>query len=184
MDTNIVITEQNLKNIIRECIYEKLNNSSKSIKEIIDYSLFSHSILNEMALHKKEFEKHIYNLKDQLVENWCLCAFCSLYDKTNPNFSHWKVEFASYSNKIKRVSLKAGSKYKIIHNIYIEKFDLNQPKMIGMIFKEKFIDEQLQDNDVFNNICNVCAQNAEKLVKFLADDEFLTKDYISLTFEN
>ena len=70
-----------------------LNDEPCSLEESVTYNLFKSGVINEMAFKQKDYINHIASLRCKLIENWCLCAYCSLYDKENDNFHHWESEF-------------------------------------------------------------------------------------------
>lgn len=184
-ETKIQLTINELKNIIRECVDTMLisekKGERKSYADVIGYNLYNKGYITEMALHKKDFVSLLLDLKDRLIENWCLCAYCSLYDKTNDNFDHWCVEFMSYANKIKRCNIKGGSKEKVIFDTYINNYDINTANMIFRIIRGKFNREQIDENLTIM-ISEICAQNASLIVNFLSNDEYESEEYIMRTF--
>lgn len=186
MGKMIRLTIDDLKKIITECLdamrVSDNKGENKSYNDIINYNLYGNGYLTEMALHKDEFIDLILNLKDQLVENWCLCAYCSLYDNINPNYEHWCSEFSSYANKIKRCNIKSGNKQKMIFITYIDKYDLNDSDMIYRIIHEKLIKEQI-DEHIIRNLCEYFAQNAKLLTDYLSNNDYETQEYIMRTFE-
>ena len=56
----------------------------KSIKEYI-LDVIQESYVFEMAYNRKEIKKRVEALINQIIENWCLIKYCSLYDKNNIN---------------------------------------------------------------------------------------------------
>ena len=56
----------------------------KSIKEYI-LNVIQESYIFEMAYDRKEIKKRVEALTNQIIENWCLIKYCSLYDKNNTN---------------------------------------------------------------------------------------------------
>lgn len=185
MAKTIKLTVDDLRNIIVECLDSMFvsegKGQKKSYKDIVEYNLYNRGIINEMALHKSEFIDLILNLKDQLVQNWCLCAYCSLYDKTNENYDHWCVEFASYANKIKRCNLKGGNKQNVIFNTYVDKYDLSDPNMVYRIIRGKFIKEQIDDS-ISKSLSEIFSQQIKTIVQFLTNDNYETEEYIMRTF--
>lgn len=181
----IQITIDDLRKVIKECLDQyaicEEKNQIKPYNEIIDYNLYNRGYINEMAFHKKEFIDEIANLKDQLIQNWCLCAYCSLYDKYNTNYDHWCVEFSAYANRIKGCNLKSGGKYKIIRATYIDKYDLNDSGTIHRIIRTKLRKEYIEDKFIYQ-LSEIFTQNVENLVKFLSDDNYDTEDYIARIF--
>ena len=57
---------------IKEYILEKLQNT----------------LVFEMAYSRKELKTIFADILDQIIENWCLVKYCSLYDPTNINKNH------------------------------------------------------------------------------------------------
>lgn len=182
----MVITEQALKEIVSDCIDDwhnrYRNDSSCDLDNVVSYQLFRRGMVNEMAFRRKDFINHIAALRCQLIENWCLCAYCKLYDIDNDNFNHWKSEFIAHSNNIKNCRLKDGDKEKVIIQTYIDNFDLNDPAMIKQIIKPKFIKENIDYNRI-EAVAQICASNALNIVKFLSTDNYSSEEYLSLTFE-
>lgn len=185
MAKKIQLTLEELKHIVHECMdsmfISERKGECKTFKDVIDYNLYVKDYITEMALHKKDFVGLLLDLKDQLIENWRLCAYCSLYDKANENFDHWLVEFSSYANKIKRCNLKSGDKSKVIYNTYVEKFDLNDSNMVYRIIRGKFNREGL-DDETAKTISEFCAQNIVSIINLLSCDGYETEEYIMRTF--
>lgn len=183
----IKLTLNELREIITESIDSMIlserKGESKTPKNIVDAILYKKGYINEMALHKDEFIDLILNLKDQLVENWCLCAYCSLYDEYNDNFNHWSGEFSAYANKIKRCNLKSGNKLKIITKEYVDKYDLNDSNMIYRIIRGKFNREQI-DEKIAKSISEFFPKYVSSLISFLSNDNYETDEYIMRTFNN
>lgn len=185
MNKTFQLTENILREIIKDSIsvwYNKYyNNSETNLDEIINYELFKKGIITEMALKKKDFIFHISSLRCQLIENWCLCAYCSLYDKNNNNFKHWKNEFIAHADNIKNCKLKDGNKEKAINKTYIDKFDLNESLMIKQIIQGKFKIENL-DLKCLDSISQLCTKNILNIIKFLCDDNYNSIDYVKRLF--
>ena len=185
--SSITLPENKLRELIKKCLNDllisELKNDKKSYDDIVDFNLYDCGYINEMAFHKKDFIYYISNIRLQLIQNWCLCAYCSIYDKNNSNFNHWIGEFSAYANRIKNSVLKSGNKKNIIYDIYINRFDLNSNEMIKRIINGNFIKEKILDTKIIDSISNICADNAESLVKFLGDDKYTTEEYIMRTFK-
>ena len=54
----------------------------------------------------KDYKEKAESLRFQIVENWCLCKYCQLYDNNNTNFNHWLGELRAYINKLKFLNIK------------------------------------------------------------------------------
>lgn len=182
MKKKIIISEEKLREVISDIVDDWSHNNNTPFNEVVTYQLFKKGIINEMAFKKKDFIPHITSLRIQLIENWCLCAYCCLYDKTNENFHHWKTEFAAHADNIKASKLKDGDKFKIISKIYLDMFDLNDPSMISQIIRSKFKKECIDENCI-ESISQICAKSSLDLVKFLSNDSYSSDEYIARTFE-
>lgn len=183
----IIITEETLREIVSNCIDDWCsryqNDIPCNVEDVVSYQMFKKRIINEMAFKRKDFVNHIASLRCQLIENWCLCAYCKLYDEWNENFNHWKCEFIAHSDNIKNCKLKDGDKGKVIKQTYIDTFDLNDPSMIKQIIRGKFIRECI-DDVCMETIAQMCASNALTLVKFLSTSNYPSEEYVSITFDS
>lgn len=64
----------------------------------------------EMAYGRSKYQDTIIDLTSQLVENWCLIRYCTLYDKHNINKNHWKSELRAYILKLNGMFVKVDKK--------------------------------------------------------------------------
>ena len=62
-----------------------------NLKEYLLESLQSTYIF-EMAYDRKHLKKMVDGLFAQIIENWCLVRYCTLYDPNNTTKNHWKKE--------------------------------------------------------------------------------------------
>ena len=80
------------------------------------YSVPSDKVLSkgievfEMATPLKKYINRVENLRIQIVENWCLCKYCQMFDPSNYNFNHWKGELHSYLKDLSGLMLIIMSK--------------------------------------------------------------------------
>ena len=135
----------------------------------------------EMANSKSEFEKLVYNLFEQIIENWCLVKLCDLYpqESFSINRNHWCSELKSYIGRIYRFKIKSNNnhKYKYIYNIFVNSYELNDKNEVANWIRNKFIKEDLQK--YINIISEECANNIETICQVLASDSINTiDDYI------
>lgn len=186
MGKKIILSEEKFNEIVSNTLdelrYRSSNNEGIDINEVISYQLFKKGIINEMAFKKKDFIRHIASLRIQLLENWCLCAYCCMYDKMNDNFHRWETEFIAHADNIKASKLKDGDKFKIISQTYLDNFDLNDPSMIHQIIRGKFKRECIEDSCA-DAISQICAKETIGLIKFLSNDNYSSDEYVARTFE-
>lgn len=102
-----------------------------------------------MAISLKDFRIKVDGLRFQLVENWCLCKWCQMFDPENNNFIHWAKELSTHMSNLKFVVLKAGDKRKTLRKMLITDYDYDydydydDPSMVLQIINDKFTVENL-----------------------------------------
>ena len=72
-----------------------------------------------MAVALKTYIARVNGLRFQLVENWCLCKWCQLFNPECENFAHWITELKACIDNLKFVDIKNGiDKYKLLLDEY------------------------------------------------------------------
>lgn len=146
------------------------------MKNLSEY-LIENTIV-KMANSKSEFEKLVYNLFEQIIENWCLVKLCDLYPKESfsINRNHWCSELKSYINRIYRFKIKSNNnhRYKYIYNIFVNSYELNDKNEVADIIRRKFTKGGLQK--YINIISEECANSIETICRVLASDNINTID--------
>ena len=112
-----------------------------SIKEYLIETL-SKTQLFEMAYNRKEFIRSCDNLHKQIVENWCLVKWCSLYNIKNPNLNHWRYELYSHCDNLYRMQIDSD-KYKAIKQSFIKNNELDDYKTVELATCKKFEHENI-----------------------------------------
>ena len=100
----------------------------------------------EMAHDRKQIRNKVEGLHGQIIENWCLVKYCSLYDNDNINKNHWKNELITHLKSIYKLTLKDGNKYskfKLIYTILIEEYEITTAKKIEQEIYRKFKKENI-----------------------------------------
>lgn len=54
-----------------------------------------------MAISLKAYKTKIDELRFQLVENWCLCKYCQLFNPNCENFAYWIKELKNCIDNLK-----------------------------------------------------------------------------------
>ena len=145
------------------------------MKSLFEY--IKEAQITEMTFNLDKFRMLISNLKNQIIENWCLVYWCDL----NPDNeiskrlrNHWASELKSYMNNIVEVKLKSGRKDKIINNVIINDYELNDHNEIADIIRDKFNKEGLSKYIInisfdcanhINEICNILSTNNKEDIK-------------------
>ena len=65
-------------------------------------------MINEMAVPLKTYRARVDGLRFQLVENWCLCKWCQLFNQECENFAHWITELKACIDNLKFLDIKNG----------------------------------------------------------------------------
>ena len=125
----------------------------------------------EMANSKSEFEKLVYNLFEQIIENWCLVKLCDLYpqESFSINRNHWCSELKSYIMRIYNKKLKTGKKINIIYDLFIKEDEYNDSIRVAELIRDKFNKENLQK--YINIISGECANNINRLCNILSEND-------------
>lgn len=132
--------------------------------------------LFEMAYNREQYIRNVDSLADQIVENWCLIHYCTLYDPDNQNKSHWKQELQTYCKKLLR-SIVEVNKQKATRYAMIEMLNLDDPKQIHAIVSDKFRTEKLT---LDLQICEDFATIGLQKIIYLISDNFTITSYQEL----
>lgn len=140
--------------------------------------------LNEMAVYLKDFKKRVDGLRFRLVENWCLCMYCSLYDKKNNNFNHWKEELAACIINIKRVGIKNRiDKRETLVRMLTKDYEYKDSNKIFNIARDKFVIEKIPLSKL-ESPSKEFSHRMSSLVDVLTyEDRYPILDYINKTFK-
>lgn len=147
------------------------------LEETAEEFLTNMNFLNEMSLTLKEYKRRLEFLRCQIVENWCLCKWCQLYDPKCSIFNHWSNELKAYIKSLKFLKVKAGDKRKATEQT-IELCDLNVESMIALIIKSKFNTENIMNEKERFYVCKAFVNNIDYLVDVLTDDDYIIDEYM------
>lgn len=124
-----------------------------------------------MAIPLKDYKNRVDGLRFQLVENWCLCKYCSLFDQDNPNFNHWKIELHTVIKNLKMVDIKNNiDKHKTITKMLINDYDYNDYLMILRIIDDKFDDEHIDDRIKKERVSIEFSKNINELIDVISNN--------------
>ena len=164
------ITEYQLKEIINETVNDVLNR--------ID-------VMNEMAVPLKIYRARVDGLRFQLVENWCLCKYCQLFNPECENFAHWLKELKACINNLKFIDIKNGiDKRRTLILMLIDDYDYDKTNMIVRIINDKFDSENINNNTQRVRVASAFADGIQNLIEVISVDTISTNSYIQTTFQN
>ena len=152
---------------------------SESFDEV--FNRLKDKIANE-SISRDDYSSVADGVSQQLVENWCLCKYCQMFDSENQNYRHWMTEFRSYAIKLKRLNLKSGSKKKLLTKLYVDDFDFDDTKTIFVMISDKFEVEGFDDLDARMIVADEFSSSINELIGCISDERLQLVDYISNEF--
>lgn len=165
--------------------YRRKDNSVKNAEKFWNSVLNRKtSMLSEMAIPLKMFIRDIEGLKFQIVQNWCLCKWCQLFDPMNDNFNHWKEELSSYMLQLQNTKIKNGiSKKKHLNKYFIDYYEFNDKDVVIGAIRDKFYKENIIDQKQINVVAIKFTQNIEQLINVISDSSKIIMTYIHEMFD-
>ena len=164
------ITESQLKEAINETVNDVLNRIG---------------MINEMAVPLKTYRARVDDLRFQLVENWCLCKWCQLFNPECENFAHWITELKTCIDNLKFLDIKNNiDKRKTLIKMLVKDYDYDNANMIERIIRGKFVRENLNDNIQKIQVCTTFADNINELINAISMEAIDSDEYIQNTFIN
>ena len=155
------------------------------IKESVNEVLKRIGMLDEMAIPLSAYRQKVDGLRFQLVENWCLCKWCQLFNPECENFAHWIVELRACINNLKLVDIKNGiDKRRILTKMLIDDYDYDETNMIIRIVNDKFDLENINNNTQRARVASAFADNIQNLIEVISVDTIGTNSYIQTTFQS
>lgn len=136
-----------------------------------------------MAVSLKAYKTKIDEFRFQLVENWCFCRWCKLFKPDCENFAYWIKELKNCIDNLKFLDIKNGiEKRKILTRMLINDYDYNNANMIERIVRDKFVAENISDNNQKVRVCIEFADHINELIDAISIDVISTNEYIQNTF--
>lgn len=163
--------------------------SEKQFKELINETvndvLKRIGMINEMAVPLKDYRARVDGLRFQLVENWCLCKWCQLFNPECENFAHWVTELKACIDNLKFLDIKNGiDKRRTLTRLLVTDYDYNDANMIERIIRGKFVRENITNNTQKVRVCTEFADNINKLINAISMVSIDSDEYIQNTFNN
>ena len=137
---------------IKEYILEKLQNT----------------LVFEMAYSRKELKNSFDDILDQIIENWCLVKYCSLYDVQNINRNHLTNELTAHMYNILKRQLKNGgedAKLQLLKSVTYDKKEYTTASAIKKCIRLKFKKENIQITD---ELCSACIEDLETILELIS----------------
>ena len=140
------------------------------------------SLVSEMSLPIKEYERKVHGMSWQLVENWCLCKYCQMFDPSNYNFNHWRGELYAALDGVNDIHLKKGmSKKSALAEVLIDAYEYDTKIAVKKSIKSKFKIEKLDSDSIMDAVSGEFASKIGVLIDGLSN-EFDVVEYINNEF--
>ena len=125
-------------------------------------------IVSEMSLPIKEYERKASGLAWQLVENWCLCKYCQMFESENINYHHWSTELDACLVALNGLKLKNGmSREKTLKRVLLGYCDFDNADSVADAIMEKFDAEGISDGDAISDVASAFVEGIGKLIEVL-----------------
>ena len=146
----------------------KCNNTMiVNIKEYILEKLQNTPVF-EMAYSRKELKTSFDGILDQIIENWCLVKYCSLYDEQNINKNHWANELTAHMYNILKRQLKNGgedAKLQLLKSVAYAQKEYTTAIAIKRCIRLKFKKENIQ---IPIEVCSSCIEDLETILNLIS----------------
>lgn len=140
--------------------------------------------INEMSVPLKNYRERVDGLRFQLVENWCLCKWCQLYNPQCTTFAHWMQELKACIDNLKFLDINNGiDKKRTLTRMLVEDYDYNNTNMIERIVRGKFNKENITNVNQKIHSCSEFANNISGLIDAISIDSIDIDTYLQDTFK-
>lgn len=120
----------------------------------------------EMAFDKKEYQRDVDALMDQIAQNWCLCMYCHLFYPEHRDYHGWKKELRRHLNNLIRKRITSGDKERYTREIIITKAEFNTLRVLNISCDYKFAEEEslMADRNKIEKVYALFINDIENLV--------------------
>ena len=167
---------------------KKIRLTYNDIKKIIFesvYNILDNTLLLEYLVQRKDFVNLIWNLSDQIIENWCLVHYCTVIGQTEYK-KHWTDELKGYLKRISRTGIKSSNDFNSRKKCVLQAFAMNDldkggvSDRIYLIIQNKFESEGIEDLGLLMQISADCANRLHELIDILStpNNEAMVNEYV------
>ena len=143
------------------------------------------SMLQEMAIPRKEYINKIENLSPQILENWCLLHYTTITNQTQYHI-HWRDGLRGVLLTASRFKMKGNNdvahRTKAITDVFVDRNEYTDLNILKMTVMNKFMIEKIDiSSDTFNQVLQDCAQDMTKIIDVIANgDSQAILDYVQI----
>ncbi len=133
--------------------------------------LLSKTKLFEMALARADYLFTVRLVAGQIVENWCLVRYCTLFDPDNINKNNWKTELEAPCYKLFQVVTKHNKK-RLLETGLIKELELNNESVLTKYIIRKFKKERIADELRMSVVKHDFAEALPHIIYLLSEDDY------------
>lgn len=153
----------------------------RTLKMMLAEKLYGTSLF-EMAYNIKQIRSWITsgNLS-QIVQNWCLVRYCTLYDRNSIYKKEWSKQLYAKIRDLQKIYVK-GDKHKIIETCLIKEAEINKKRAVENHLIDKWFDEKLPIDVKFDWVVSDFIEELPTIIDYLSvnmSSEKSTKDSIT-----
>jgi hypothetical protein len=129
------------------------------------------------------YRKMVDYLRFQLVEKWCLCKSCQLFDIDNSKYDQWIEEFKMCIDFLKshEISDKVN-KHRLLRQMLIRDYDYEDSYMIQCIINSKFNYEQIT-NQHRDMVAVAFTKKIKDIINLISNNSIMTSEYVMEEFD-
>lgn len=140
-------------------------------------------VFRNKAVPLNVYKARVDRLRFLLVENWCICKWCQLFNPECENFAHWVNELKVCIDNLKSTDIKEGiDKKRLLTQMLVTDYDYDKTNMIERIVRDKFSKENINDNHQKVCACAEFADNINSLIDVISIDAIDPDEYLERTF--
>lgn len=131
----------------------------------------------------EQYRKMVDYLRFQLVNRWCLCKYCQLFDSDNPKYLHWIAELRICLDYLKFHHINGEEdKQSLLQQMLVRDYDYNSPDMIDNIINHMFTVSRITDNDEKVSVVTEFTAKIDEIIQVISQKDVKTEDYILSEF--
>ena len=132
-----------------------------------------------MAIVAEEYKIRVDKGRLHLVENWCLCKYCELFDSHNLNSEDWAEVLLYAMNDIKSLNVNDGNKLDTLKQMLIKENNFNDASTIHRIIIDRFYRKRICNDNQIRWVSERFAESIDDFITALGDDSIIAYKYIA-----
>lgn len=103
----------------------------------------------------------------QIVQNWCLVRYCTLYDRNSIYKKGWSKQLYTKIRDLQKIYVK-GDKHKIIETCLIKEAEINKKRAVEDHLIDKWLDEKLPIDVKFDWVVSDFIEELPTIINYLS----------------